>query len=628
MSTETVWLGMDGGGTRLVALAVNGSGNTCARLEVGPSNLRLTSDRDLLSRFQEIGEKVPSPQAIGIGLAGLMTAEDGTRVSKALQSVWPAVPAHITHDLETAWWAAESDEYRVGNPTDDAARIILLSGTGSCCYGRSSSGAVAKVGGWGHWLGDRGSAYALVEAGLRGTISQLDQTGKWGKLGSLVLGRLGLNDPADLIGWVQAASKTEIAALAPDVFVAAAAGDPPAIEAQNQARGHLVADALASHRQLPGPPHRVEFVGSGSVLLAQKEFAASIGGELRQLLPRSQFRLQEREAAWGAVTLARRLSTDSGQTSRIVRPARFYSMSSVPIPKAHGLSPTEVVDPRFAKFDRLSVSQGLQLLLSEEGTVAPAVATQAQAIVKLVRRCADALPRGGRIFYVGAGTSGRLGVLDASECPPTFRTPPEWVQGIIAGGPKALTNAVEGAEDDVAAGAGAMDARQIGSLDVVIGIAASGRTPFVWGALDKARQLGATTALICCHPGLDFPRGSKPSIVVAIPTGPEVLAGSTRLKAGTATKLVLNALTTLTMVQLGKVAGNLMIDLDPSNAKLRIRATRIVAALTGADLAAAESALVGVGWQVSQAAEKLGWNPPRRRNHSSAPIDGGSRKIK
>lgn len=613
MSSESVWLGMDGGGTRLVALAADELGDTKARVEVGPTNLRLTSDADLVVRFQEIAEKIPPPVAIGIGLAGLMTSDDGARVSKALEKVWPEVPAHITHDLETAWWAAESDAHNVANSKEETARIIILSGTGSCCYGRTSSGSVAKVGGWGHWLGDRGSAYALVEAGLRGTISQLDQSGKWGELGIRTMRRLGLNDPADLIGWAQTASKTEIASLAPEVFHAAKAGDPPASEAVRQALRHLVDDAVATYRHLPGASPKIDFVGAGSVIVAQKDFAAGIGEELRKLLPDSRFRVQVREAAWGAVALARRLALNPDRRVPIIQPARVIASRSVLIPASDGPSPTEGVDPRFAKFDRLSIPEGLQLLLSEEATVAPAVGSQAAAIARLVRYCTSSLQKGGRIFYVGAGTSGRLGVLDASECPPTFRSPPEWVQGIIAGGPKALMNAVEGAEDDVIAGSSSIESRQVTPIDVVIGIAASGRTPFVWGALSRARERGALIALICCHPGLRFPRGSKPKVVIAIPTGPEVLAGSTRLKAGTATKLVLNAVTTLTMVQLGKVAGNLMVDLNPSNAKLRARAIRIVSLLTGASASAAEIALMETGWKIPVAATKLGWEPARRR---------------
>jgi N-acetylmuramic acid 6-phosphate etherase len=210
------------------------------------------------------------------------------------------------------------------------------------------------------------------------------------------------------------------------------------------------------------------------------------------------------------------------------------------------------------------------------------------------------------LFYVGAGTSGRLGVLDASECPPTFRTSPELVQGIMAGGEKALHSAVEGAEDDFGAGARAAEFRGLGPKDVLVGIAASGRTPFVWGALATAKQRGAQTALLCFNPFLQFARGQRPDVVLALDLGPEVLTGSTRLKSGTATKLVLNLLTTLTMVRLGKVVGNLMVDLNPSNVKLRDRACRIVVELTGRDYATAQRALEQSGWVVTAAITALG----------------------
>ena len=613
MSNETVWLGMDGGGTRLVALAVASNSDVPIRCEAGPTNLRLLSDAELVARFREVQRLVPNPTAIGIGLAGLMTLDDGARVSAALQSVWPGVPAEITHDLETAWWAAEPSLKFRGKPLPSDGRIIILSGTGSCCYGRSTTGKVGKVGGWGHWLGDRGSAYALVECGLRETISALDQTGRWGELGARVLGRLLLNDPADLIGWVQAASKTEVAALAPEVFAAAAVGDTAAKTAVGQARNHLVSDAIAVGRRLGPKLKAFDFVGSGSVLLAQQDFAASIGRALRLALPQSRFRCQDREAVWGAVELARRLHPTSQPLTRIIRPAREVPPVAVSIPTSAMPAPTEGVDERFRHLDRLSIQDALALMLSEEAGVASAVTAQTRPISNLVRRVAKAWASGGRLFYVGAGTSGRLGVLDASECPPTFRSPPEWVQGIIAGGPRAVTTAVEGAEDDVAAGAAAVVGRGVSSRDVVVGIAASGRTPFVWGALEEARRQGATVALVCCHPGLRFVKGSKPDIVIAMPTGPEVLAGSTRLKAGTATKLVLNSVTTLAMVQLGKVAGNLMVDLNPSNQKLRDRAVRIVTTLSGASTEAAELALSATTWKISDAAQCLGWKPPVRR---------------
>ena len=191
-------------------------------------------------------------------------------------------------------------------------------------------------------------------------------------------------------------------------------------------------------------------------------------------------------------------------------------------------------------------------------------------IADAVVRIAAALRRGGRLIYVGAGTSGRLAVLDAAECPPTFGTPPDLVQAVLAGEAQAVTEAVEGAEDDEAAGERAMDARGAGPDDVVVGIAASGRTPFVVAAVRRARARGAATIAVACTPASPLEAACHLSIVPLV--GPEVIAGSTRLKAGTAQKLVLNMLSTLTMVQLGKVYGNLMVDLTATNAKLRRRA--------------------------------------------------------
>ncbi|HEY5911870.1 MAG TPA: N-acetylmuramic acid 6-phosphate etherase, partial [Verrucomicrobiae bacterium] len=227
------------------------------------------------------------------------------------------------------------------------------------------------------------------------------------------------------------------------------------------------------------------------------------------------------------------------------------------------------------------------------------------AIEKAVTIIATAFRRGGRLFYVGAGTSGRLGMLDASECPPTYRTRPELVQGILAGGRKALWQSIEGAEDDAEAGAKEIKARRITRPDVVVGIAASGTTPFVWGALAQAKQLGASTVLVCFNPYLKIPRALRPRVTIAADLGPEVLTGSTRLKAGTATKLLLNIFTTLSMVRLGKVMSNLMIDVNPGNAKLRQRAVRIVTELTGADSGRASAALHDSAWNVRKAVSRL-----------------------
>jgi N-acetylmuramic acid 6-phosphate etherase len=244
-------------------------------------------------------------------------------------------------------------------------------------------------------------------------------------------------------------------------------------------------------------------------------------------------------------------------------------------------------------------------MLAEEAQVPKRLLKQTIRIEKAINLIVGSFLRGGHLFYVGAGTSGRLGVLDASECPPTFGTPPQMVQGVIAGGRKALWQSTEGGEDDAHAGAHEMRQRQVSSDDVVVGIAASGTTPFVWGALAAAKQFGAATVLVCFNPYLKIPPALRPTVLIATDVGPEVLTGSTRLKAGTATKLLLNMFTTLSMVRLGKVQSNLMVDVHPGNRKLRQRAVRIVGELTGADESTARGALQQSGWNVRQAVDHL-----------------------
>src|SRR6187455_2827221 len=209
------------------------------------------------------------------------------------------------------------------------------------------------------------------------------------------------------------------------------------------------------------------------------------------------------------------------------------------------------------------------------------------------------LEKGGRLIHVGTGTSGRLGVLDASECPPTFGVTPELVQGLIAGGPLAITDAVEGAEDDLEAGARAIADDSIGPSDAVVGVAASGRTPFVIGALREARARGALTVALSCN--AQAPISREAELAIEVPVGPEILAGSTRLKAGTAQKLVLNMISTIAMVRLGKTWGNLMVDLRATNEKLRERAIRIVQAVTGRGRDDAIGALRAADWEVKPA---------------------------
>jgi N-acetylmuramic acid 6-phosphate etherase len=240
---------------------------------------------------------------------------------------------------------------------------------------------------------------------------------------------------------------------------------------------------------------------------------------------------------------------------------------------------TEQRNPASASIDTLPTEAVLRIVNAEDHQVADAVGREIPAIARAVDAVVEAFQRGGRLFYIGAGTSGRLGVLDASECPPTFNVPPEMVQGIIAGGPAALSCATETTEDDPAIGARDLMERGFTARDVLVGIAASGRTPYVLGAVAEARRLGAVTVGISCTPDSELARAAAIAITPLV--GPEVIAGSTRMKAGTAQKLVLNMLTTGAFIRSGYVYGNLMVNVQPKNAKLADRARRIVAQAAG-----------------------------------------------
>lgn len=247
---------------------------------------------------------------------------------------------------------------------------------------------------------------------------------------------------------------------------------------------------------------------------------------------------------------------------------------------------TEQANPESAHLDRMSAYDIVRLLNRNDRTVADAVAAVLPDIARAVERIVPGLRAGGRLIYVGAGTSGRLGVVDASECPPTFGVPPTMVQGIIAGGRSAMFVAKEGAEDHAGAGAREISRRKVGPNDTVCGLSCSGRTPFVYGALERARERGACTIAVYCNPGGII--GDQADVSIVPVTGPEVIAGSTRMKAGTAEKMVLNMLSTATMVRLGRVTGNVMAHMTISCEKLRYRAIQTI--MKQLDVSEAEAA--------------------------------------
>jgi N-acetylmuramic acid 6-phosphate etherase len=617
--SEPILLGIETGATKSVAIVATPALRELKRIEFGPANLRLISDKDFLRQLHELKSKIPSPTFIGIGLPGMRTEADSARVAKILNKAWPGVPARVTNDVDLILHAAELHE----PASKHLAKVAVLSGTGSFCFGRSADGRSAKVGGWGHILGDKASGYDIALHACRAAIYYFDRDGEWGALGESILRQLCLNEPNELIDWIQSANKKDVAALAVAVFEAWAKKDRHAAEIIETAAHSLAADALKCASRLENSDAMVQFILAGSVLLKQLKFAELVAATIRQKRPQSVVTALQREAAWGAIYLAGS-ATPSGSAvieddSRGLRFAHPRLLSSSPpgmevsfardnqslVTSAATIglekSPTELRNARSRNLDKLSARAAIDLFLSEEKYVQAGLKKVAPKIERALALVAGALKKGGRLFYVGAGTSGRLGVLDASECPPTFRTDPEMVQGIIAGGQTALWRSVEGAEDDPAAGARAIAFRNVAARDVIIGIAASGRTPFVWGALREAKKRRAKTILLTFNPNLQIPKTPKLDLLLAVDVGPELLTGSTRLKSGTATKLILNILTTLTMVRLGKVVSNLMVDLNPSNVKLRDRAIRIVSEISGASREQSQGALEQSGWVIPTA---------------------------
>ncbi|MFI8070318.1 N-acetylmuramic acid 6-phosphate etherase [Streptomyces sp. NPDC086033] len=260
---------------------------------------------------------------------------------------------------------------------------------------------------------------------------------------------------------------------------------------------------------------------------------------------------------------------------------------------------TEAFRPELADIDQLPTLDIARLMNGEDATVPPAVARRLPEIAAAIDAIADRMARGGRLIYAGAGTAGRLGVLDASECPPTFNTDPAQVVGLIAGGPEAVVTSVEGAEDSAELARADLDTLAVRDVDTVVGVSASGRTPYAVGAVEHARAQGALTVGLSCNADSALAAAADHGIEVVV--GPELLTGSTRLKAGTAQKLVLNMLSTITMIRLGKTYGNLMVDVRASNEKLRARSRRIVALATGADDEEVERALAATDGEVKNA---------------------------
>lgn len=572
--TERV-LGIEGGGTKTDWVLTEADGKTLRHLNHGSlpaANLRIIDDASLERIFRAMPGDVAR---VGAFLAGCVTADDHNRLRAIVQRVWPRALIEVGSDRDSGFATAFGDE----------DGILVIAGTGSAVTGRKA-GRIERAGGWGQLLGDQGSGYSLGMQALRCVLTHYDLTRRVSQLATDILRTLGLNRLRDLIRWAAEADKMSVARLAPVAFAAARRGHPEMLSAV-QGGAHILAEftaAVAGRLEMNKPSVRV----FGGLFSFGRQYLDLFHGALVELLPDCDVGHCDKSGAYGAAWLAGR-----GMPRTV--PAQPSEPKADLAELAAAL--TEQTNPRSVKIDKLPTREMVELFITEEQHVCRALESCGDALASAVDIISERLKAGGHLFYVGAGTSGRLGVLDASEIPPTFSAPPDLVQGVIAGGVDALHRSVEKTEDHPEEGALAMVERGASATDVVCGITASGRTPFVLGALERARAVGAKTILITANPSRRK-TGAPWDVEIDLPTGPELITGSTRLKAGTATKACLNILSTCAMIRLGKVRGNLMVDVGVSNAKLKDRATRLVAHVRGLTYHEAEAELERAHWDV------------------------------
>src|SRR2546426_9525312 len=597
-------LGVEGGGTKtawVLAETVAGVNAPSCEFRVidhgklPPSNFRLTTSDRLRTILAELPKQI---DRAGVFLAGCGTEEDRSSLKQICLEVWPNAKIVTGSDRDSGLAAA----------LDHGDGIVVNAGSGSSVTGRRGD-RIENAGGWGHILGDTGGGYFLSIQALRLLLREYDLHRSEMQFTAKVLHALSLNNLDEVVRWVQTADKMEIAMLTPVVFEAAASGDARLTEIVENGAQALseYTEAVASRLHLLAP----KVVLLGGLFHRDSIYTHAFRRRLKKNLPDARVAIAERAPELGAAWLA----------AEVRDHVTFQPKLSEEQIDNLAAALTEQRNPRSENLEKLSARELVELFVEEEKFVQDALRGAIVDLTRAIEIVTESLRNGGRLFYVGAGSSGRIGVLDASEIPPTFGASHDLVQGVIAGGATALYRSVEGTEDAESAGALAVDERGIKNSDAVIGITASGRTPFVLGALARAKSLGAKTILLTCNPAASaVVAGGSPAehgtasdaqenvvvdFVIKLVVGPELLTGSTRLKAGTVTKVALNIISTGAMVALGKVRGNLMIDLHATSTKLRDRAVRVLAELAQCDYESARNLLEANDWDLRAALEKL-----------------------
>jgi N-acetylmuramic acid 6-phosphate etherase len=554
-------LGVEGGGTKtawMLAEAVTGSADAGPELRIldqgklPPSNFRIVT----LDRLRTILSELPKQvDRVGVFLAGC-GVEDRPVVSQLCAEIWPAAKIITGNDRDSGFAAA----------LGSGEGIVVNAGSGSSVTGRRGD-RIEKAGGWGHILGDAGGGYFLVIQALRLILREDDLCRGEVQLAAKILGALSLNNFDELVRWAQTADKMEIAMLAPTVFEAAASGDLRVMEIIESGAQVLseYTEAVASRLQMLAP----KVVLMGGLFQRDSLYTHAFRRRLKKNLPDARVAPAERSPELGAAWLAAERGDHITIQPKLLQNEIENLAAAI----------TEQRNPRSENLERMDARELVELFVEEEKFVQDALRGAMTELARATEIVTESLRNGGRLFYVGAGSSGRIGVLDASEIPPTL------------------------AEDEESTGALAMNERGINGRDVVIGITASGRTPFVRGAIGRAKSLGTKTILLACNPAQSQDTNVDLSIHLAV--GPELLTGSTRLKAGTATKVALNIISTGAMVALGKVRGNLMIDLHAASTKLRDRAVRVVAGLAKCDYDSARHLLEANDWNLRAVVDEI-----------------------
>ena len=584
-------LGIEGGGTKTTWAVVTPNAQVLAQGTAGPGNTAILDDAALekLLRFirREAGAKI---DAIGGAFAGCQLDSQKAHVEESLRRVWPRARVIIAMEDTRSVLVAAFGE---------GPGIIVIAGTGSNIAGQTSADQpIQKVGGWGHLFSDHGSAYSISRRGMEAAFIRYDYDAKISILAREFLTAAGKGSMDELVPFfLQDSSKTSVAQWARCVFSAAEKGDRDAQSVIEDGATALASGAALLTKRLRLARPKIALVGG--LWENQPDYLKRFQRALKKAAPKAESFLLTVPGVFGAARLAglEKIpeAKGAGRNSKpIAEPARLAAFAA---------ASTEQRNPRSRGLDKRSIAGLVDLFIKEERHVEKALVAQRREIAQAATLVAKKLSDGGRLFYIGAGTSGRLGVVDASEMPPTFNAPPEQIQAIIAGGAAAVFRSQEGAEDARDTGAGELRARGLTRRDVVCGIAASGQTPFVLGALDFARERGAGTILLTCNPKRSI--RVPVDVEIDLPTGPEIVTGSTRMKAGTATKLVLNMLSTIAMVKLGRVRDNLMINVQATNDKLRARAVRLVQALSARGPDVSQAALEETGWRVAEAIERL-----------------------